>query len=89
MRDKYTRIMTSQVSSHGGLVFSRTAFCCGNKIAYCSANSITLEGPYHFSRSGGSERGAPWHRDHHQLTVAGEFEIKAVCAPRRSRLEEE
>lgn len=57
-------------------MFCQTIFCCGNEIAYCSANSITLESPYHFLRSGASEREAPWYRDHHQLTLAGEFEIK-------------
>lgn len=50
--------------------------CGGNTIAYCSANSITLESPYHFLCRGGCERQAAWCRDHHQLRVAGEFEIK-------------
>lgn len=70
--------MTSQVSFHRGLgsCFVRLHFCRGNKIAYCSANSITPESPYHFLHSGSSEREAPRYRDHHQRTVAGEFEIK-------------
>lgn len=70
--------MTSQVSFHGGLG-SCVLFDCisrGNRIACCSGNSITLESPYHFLRSGGGECKAACYQDHHQLTVAGEFEIK-------------
>lgn len=71
-------VMTSQVSFHGGLGLCVLFDCisCGNRIAYCSGNSITLESPYHFLRSGGGGRKTPWYRDHHQLTVAGEFKIK-------------
>ena len=58
----------------------RRAFCLAafavDRIAYCGGNSITLVSPYHLLYSGNSEREAPWYRDHHQLAVAGEFEIK-------------
>lgn len=73
-------VMTLQVPSTDCLayVFLLDYIFCGNRIAHCSANSITPESPYHFPRSGGSgERAAPRCLDHHQLTVAGEFEIKA------------
>lgn len=72
--DKYMYGMTSQASFHGGL--GSCFVCHGNKIAYCSANSITLESPYHYLRGGSSEREAARCRDHHQLTVACIFEIK-------------
>lgn len=68
--------LTGFFSWRARLMFCSAAFCRGNKIAYCGANSITLESPYHFLLSGDSEHEAPWCRDHHQLTVAGEFEIK-------------
>lgn len=75
---KCMNIMTSHVcfSWKTWLDFCQTAFSCGNKIAYCSANSITLESPYHFLRSCRSLCGAPWCWDHHHLTLASVFEIK-------------
>lgn len=83
--------MTLQISFHGGpalCVLSDFLFC-GNRIAYCGANSITLESPYHFLRSGASKREAPGCWDHHHGTVAGESQIKRRCVPQRNRLEEE
>lgn len=48
----------------------------GNNIAYCSANSITVEGPYHSFSRRSNRREAPQNQVHRQVTVVGAFETK-------------
>ena len=61
---------------------------CGDRIAYCSGNSITLEGPYHLLRNGSSMHKASWYWDHHKLTVGAVLRSKGLGSSERQTVRE-
>lgn len=70
-------------SSNGVLArprFVRLHFAVVIELLIAALTQLLLRALIIFLRSGGGEREAPWCRDDHQLTVAGEFEIKGRCA---------
>lgn len=71
-------VMTSQVSFHGGLgaCFVRLHFPVVIKLLIAVLTQLLLRALIIFYAVAAARREAPWYGDHHQLTVAGEFEIK-------------